>query len=163
MGKRNRKTGAQSCWMATKRTANSHRRGDMGAESLSLQPHWGEEAERMSGRGNTVCKRLELLWRDLRRLWASLVAQTVKVMPAVQDTWFRSLGLGRSPGEGNGYPLQYSCLENSVDRGAWRANPWGHKELDVTEQLTLPLLPASFSSCFSLPPHPYRISKVAGM
>ena len=29
--------------------------------------------------------------------------------------------LRRSPGEGNGYPLQYSCLENSMDRGAWRA------------------------------------------
>ena len=28
-------------------------------------------------------------------------------------------GLGRSSGEGNGYPLQYSCLENSMDRGAW--------------------------------------------
>ena len=32
-----------------------------------------------------------------------------------------SPGLGRSPGEGNGYPLQYSCLENSLDRGAWGA------------------------------------------
>ena len=30
-------------------------------------------------------------------------------------------GLGRSPGERNGYPLQYVCLENSLDRGAWRA------------------------------------------
>ena len=30
-------------------------------------------------------------------------------------------GLGRFPGEGNGYPLQYSCLKNSMDRGAWRA------------------------------------------
>ena len=30
-------------------------------------------------------------------------------------------GSGRSPGEGNGYPLQYSCLENPTDRGAWRA------------------------------------------
>ena len=30
-------------------------------------------------------------------------------------------GLGRSPGEYNGYPLQHSCLENSMDRGAWRA------------------------------------------
>ena len=29
-------------------------------------------------------------------------------------------GLGRSPGEGNGNPLQYSCLENPMDRGAWR-------------------------------------------
>ena len=34
-------------------------------------------------------------------------------------------GSGRSPGEGNGYPLQYSCLENSVDRGAWRATVQG--------------------------------------
>ena len=33
-------------------------------------------------------------------------------------------GSGRSPGEGNGYPLQYSCLENSIDRGAWWAT--GH-------------------------------------
>ena len=41
-------------------------------------------------------------------------------------------GLGRSPGEGNGNPLQYSCLEN-MDRGAQRASPWGHKESDVTE------------------------------
>ena len=30
-------------------------------------------------------------------------------------------GLGRSPGKGNGYPVQYSCLENSMDRGAWQA------------------------------------------
>ena len=30
------------------------------------------------------------------------------------------LGLGRSPGEGKGYPLRYSCLENSMDRGAWQ-------------------------------------------
>ena len=33
--------------------------------------------------------------------------------------------LGRSPGEGNGYPLQYSGLENSMDRGAWRATDHG--------------------------------------
>ena len=43
-------------------------------------------------------------------------------------------GSGRSPGEGNGNPLQYSCLENSMDRGAWRAK--SHKELDTTEWLT---------------------------
>ena len=34
-------------------------------------------------------------------------------------------GLGRSPGEGNGYPLQYSYLENSMNRGAWRATVHG--------------------------------------
>ena len=42
---------------------------------------------------------------------------------SVQETWDRSLGRsqGRSPGAKNGHPLQYSCLENSMDRGAWRA------------------------------------------
>ena len=34
-------------------------------------------------------------------------------------------GLGKSPGEGNGNPLQYSCLENSMDRGAWQATVHG--------------------------------------
>ena len=41
-------------------------------------------------------------------------------------------GSERSPGEGNGNPLQYSCLENPMDRGAGYS-PWGHKELDTTE------------------------------
>ena len=45
-------------------------------------------------------------------------------------------GLGRSPGEGNNDPLQYSCLENLMDRGDCRAL-WGHKESNRTEQLTL--------------------------
>ena len=44
-------------------------------------------------------------------------------------------GLGRSPGEGNGYPLQYSCLENFVDRGAWQAAVHGAAELGTTKQL----------------------------
>ena len=44
---------------------------------------------------------------------------------------------GRSPGEGKGYPLQYSCLENSMDRGAWGGySPWGHKGSDTTEWLS---------------------------
>ena len=41
--------------------------------------------------------------------------------------------------EGNGYPLQYSCLENSMDRGAWQATVHGVTESDVTEQLTVTL------------------------
>ena len=40
-------------------------------------------------------------------------------------------GSGRLPGEGNGNPLQYSCLENPADGGAWC--PWGRKESDTTE------------------------------
>ena len=50
-------------------------------------------------------------------------------------------GLGRSPREGNGYPLQYSCLENSMDRGPLQASPWDHKESDTTERLTFSLYP----------------------
>ena len=46
------------------------------------------------------------------------------------------LGSGRSPGEGNGNLLQYSCLENSIDRGAWQATVHGTAELDMTEWLT---------------------------
>ena len=106
---------------------------------------------------------------------ASLVAQTVKNLPTMQENWIRFLGrgihwrrdrlptpvflgfpcsagkqstcnagdlgsvpeLGRYPGEGNGDPLQYSCLENSMDRGAWQAKAHGVAELDATEQISL--------------------------
>ena len=42
-------------------------------------------------------------------------------------------GSGRSPEGRHGNPLQYSCLENSMDRGAWRATIYGVAELDMTE------------------------------
>ena len=48
----------------------------------------------------------------------------MKNPPAVQETqerWVGSLGQEESPGGGDGNPLQYSCLENPMDRGAWRA------------------------------------------
>ena len=45
----------------------------------------------------------------------------VKNLSAMQETWVPSLGQEDSTGEGNGYSLQCSCLENSMDRGAWRS------------------------------------------
>ena len=51
-------------------------------------------------------------------------------------------GWGRAPGEGHDSPLQYSCLENSMDRCY---NPWGHKESETTEQLTLSLFRVYFA------------------
>ena len=47
-------------------------------------------------------------------------------------------GLGRSPGEGNGNPLQYFCLENpDAQRSLVDCSPWGCKESDITEQLSM--------------------------
>ena len=47
------------------------------------------------------------------------MAQTVKSLPAMWMTWVQS------PGEGNGNPLQYSCLENPMDGGAWQVTTHG--------------------------------------
>ena len=49
-------------------------------------------------------------------------------------------GSGRSPGEGNGNPLQYSFMGNPMDRGSWWATVHGRKELDVTEQLSTAII-----------------------
>ena len=48
-------------------------------------------------------------------------SQTVKNLPAMQETRVRSLGREDPPGEGNGTPLQYSCLESPMDGGTWWA------------------------------------------
>ena len=50
--------------------------------------------------------------------------------------WGSIPGSGRSPGGGHGNPFQYSCLENSMDRGSLVGySPWGHKESDTTEAI----------------------------
>ena len=54
-----------------------------------------------------------------------LVAQTVKASACNAEDLDSILGQGRSPGEGNGNPLQYSCLENPMDGGAWQAAAHG--------------------------------------
>ena len=98
-------------------------------------------------------------------IWASLVTQMIKSLPAMQETWVGSLGQEDPLEEGNGNLPQYSCLENPMDRGAWQAivhgvarvthnhqyswsgefyeqrslvdnHPWGGKESDMTEPLT---------------------------
>ena len=51
---------------------------------------------------------------------AFLVVHMVKNPPAIWESWVE-----KSPGEGSGNPLQYSCLENSMDRGAWWATVRG--------------------------------------
>ena len=67
-------------------------------------------------------------WGDLRANLAILVAWMVENLPAVLEMGVRSLGLEDSPGGGNGNQLQHSCLENSMDRGAWWATVHGVTE-----------------------------------
>ena len=57
-------------------------------------------------------------------------SKMIKNPPAMRETWVLSLGWEDPLEKGTGYPLQYSCLENSMDRGTWR---------DTTEQPTLRL------------------------
>ena len=83
------------------------------------------------------CSEQELeFWGSQAAGWASQVALVVKNPPAnaVEKRDAGSLpGSGRSPGGGNGNSLQYSCLGNPMDRGAWRAtSPWSCKESDTT-------------------------------
>ena len=65
--------------------------------------------------------------------WTFLVAQTAKNLPCSAGDLGLIPGLGGSPGKGNGNPLQYSCLGNPMDRGAWWATIHGvTKESDMT-------------------------------
>ena len=55
------------------------------------------------------------------KLWRASLGSVVKHLPANARDAGSIAGSGRSPGEGNGNPLQYSCLGNPMDRGVWRA------------------------------------------
>ena len=79
-------------------------------------------------------------------------------------------GWGRSPGEGNGNPLQYSCLGNTMDRRAWRTTVHGvTKEshnlatnqltIKITSLLLFNIFPSTFHQQFYTPKHYYQDSK----
>ena len=70
----------------------------------------------------------EEIGSPLQYSWASLVAQLVKNPPANAGDLGLLPGLGRSSGEGKGYPLQCSGLESSMD---YMYSQWGHKESDA--------------------------------
>ena len=84
-------------------------------------------------------------------LLASFVAHMVTILPAMHES---IPGSGRSPGEENGNPLDYSCLENPKDRGAWRAIVYRVMKSQTltanTEQLTLSLSFCEESVCVTM-------------
>ena len=68
-------------------------------------------------------------WHLINTIW-----MVIKNLPANAGDVSLIPWLGRSPGEGNDHPLQYSCLENPVDRGAWKATVHGvEKESDTVD------------------------------
>ena len=73
--------------------------------------------------------------------WASLVAQLVKNLPAMQETWVRSLGWEDLLEEGMATHSSILAWRVHMDRGAWQATVHGVAELDMTEH------PHSFSQC----------------
>ena len=89
-------------------------------------------------------------YKSLQRFEVSLVSLCGKESACSSGDLGSISGLGRSPGEGNGKPLQCSCLENPMDRGAWQATV--HK---VTKsRTTSPLsLKASFAKMWSASCH----------
>ena len=71
-------------------------------------------------------------------IWAPLVAQLGKNPPAMRETWVKSLGWEDSPGEGKGYPLQYSGLENPMDyivHGVTKSRIWLHQVSVVAREI----------------------------
>ena len=97
------------------------------SSTLALKIPWTEEL----GAGYYTWGRKELGTTEKLHFhfhifyWASQVALVVKNSPANAGDPSSIRGSGRSPGEGNSNPLQYSCLENPIDRGAWWATLHG--------------------------------------
>ena len=76
-------------------------------------------------------------WTQVSHTRASLVAQSIKNLPAMWETRVWSLGWEKSPGGGHGNALQYLCLENPHgQRSLAGCNPGDHKESDMTKQLS---------------------------
>ena len=123
---------------------HSHAGSVVEVQGLSFSAACGNFLDQGSNRG-TLGRLGGFLSSSIREVWkynflicrmAVLVAQMAKNLPQCRRShlipeW------GRSLGKGNGNPLQYSCLENSTDRGAWKAiQPMGSQRVRLSDQTT---------------------------
>ena len=103
------------------------RRLDYNTKSMdiSLRKLWemvkDREASGVTAHGVTESQRWLSHWTRAIHITIFLISQMVNTPSAMQETPVQCLGQEDSPGEGNGNLLQYSCLENTMDRGAWWA------------------------------------------
>ena len=93
-----------------------------------------------------------------RQSRASMVAQMVKNLPAMQETQVRPFESERFPREGNGHLLQYSSLEFHRQRSLVNYIPWDRKELDTTEWLTLALFTLKWHTQSKAPGKDFEVS-----
>ena len=109
----------------------------MGKDVETSEPHRGWERKMVQSLGKAGWRFLKWLSIEL----ASFPGGSAGKESACNVGDLGSIpGSGRSPGEGNGSPFQYPCLEDSMDRGAWRATVHGvEKSRTRPEQLTLSL------------------------
>ena len=84
-------------------------------------PKWQTVVPGQKGLVLRVAYLISLFRSVLCNYGSSRLAKRLKCLPVMQETWCSIPGLGRSPGEGNGNPLQYFCLENPMDGEAWWA------------------------------------------
>ena len=101
-------------------------------------PRWKrnmlDDVGSLSGNGSQARKSCSMRFRVAVFILAEV--ENPPAMQELQKTQVWSLGQEDPPGVGNGHPLQYSCLENFMDRKSLGGcNPWGHKKSDMTEHV----------------------------
>ena len=95
-------------------------------DNLSIKGEYMRNTDSQSGELSCV------VYEYLESIGGFLGGSGIKNVPANAGDLGSILGSGRFPGERNGNPFQYSCLQNPMDRGAWQATVHGVTESDTT-------------------------------
>ena len=113
-------------------------------------------------RSHSQCIKVTIYAHLLNTTLGSQAALVVKNLPANAGDLRDPVSIpesGRPPGEGNGNPLQYSCLENPMDRGAWWVTVPGIAESDTMEQLSIHILVLALNVPYSHPKETWMVDQ----